>query len=99
MGLYALTFCHLSSIKSYFSALPRLKGHFGEEIQTQNFNIHNIKEAIIQTQTFFIFSMTEKTNCENKVPRTLFDARKVAGSATYKNRVKQSEIVLSFKVS
>ena len=33
---------------------------------------------------------------ENKVPRTLFEARKVAGSAKYK-QVKQYEAVLSFK--
>ena len=33
--------------------------HFGEEIKTQNFNIYNIKEVIIQTQrrTFFPFAI------------------------------------------
>ena len=35
---------------------------------------------------------------ENKVPSTLFEARKLAGSVNYK-QVKQYEIVLSFKVS
>ena len=34
---------------------------------------------------------------EDVVPRTLFEARKVAGSAKF--RVKHYEIVLSFKVS
>ena len=32
---------------------------------------------------------------ENKVPRTLFEARKVAGSATYKH----SQTVSSFNIS
>ena len=32
---------------------------------------------------------------KNKVPRTLFEARKVAGSATYK----QYEVVLSFRIN
>ena len=36
---------------------------------------------------------------ENKVPGTLFEASKVAGSETHVNKVIQYEIVLSFKVS
>ena len=47
-----------------------------------SFDIHNINAAEI-----FIFSITEWTSCsseENNVLRTLFEARKVAGSAKYK---------------
>lgn len=33
--------------------------YFGEEIQTQNVNILHFNEAIIQTQSLFIFSIAE----------------------------------------
>ena len=47
-------------------------------VQTQNFDIYNIHEVIIQTQKNKLFSL------DNKVPRTLFEARKLAGYATFK---------------
>ena len=59
---------------------------FGEEIKTQNCNIYNIKRVMIRTQIYIIFYhnlINELFSEENKVPRTLFGARKVAGSATY----------------
>ena len=31
----------------------------GEEIQTQNLNIYNINDVIIQTQKYVFFSITE----------------------------------------
>ena len=57
------------------SIMMQLKGHsvvFGQEIHTLNFNIHNINEIIIQT-------------CFHKCINRLLEARKVAGSATYKH--------------
>ena len=60
-----------------------------QEIQTLNLNV----KLIIQTNCINKLFLEE-----NKVPWTLFEARKVAGSATYKQS-KQYEIVLSFKVS
>ena len=50
---------------------------FGEEIQTQNCNINNINEVMIQTGKYVISPLLNK----QAVPRTLFGARKVAGSA------------------
>ena len=47
----------------------------------------NVNEIMTQTQNiwFFIHNWVNKLFLEeNKVPRTLFEARKVAGSATYK---------------
>ena len=57
----------------------------GEEIKTQNFYIYSINEGIIQTQKFLPFHnwINKLFSAENKVPRTLFKVRKVAGSATY----------------
>ena len=49
---------------------------FGEEIQTQNYEII--------MQILFIFSINKLFSEENKVPGTQFEARKVAGSATCK---------------
>ena len=52
-------------LRTKLGAKTQLKGQyvvfffFGEEIQTQDFNIHNINEAIIQTQTWWFFSITE----------------------------------------
>ena len=46
---------------------------------------------MIQSHDFF--SITDKKKKENNVPRTLFEARKVAGSAKY--TVKWYEIELS----
>ena len=69
--------------------------------QTQNFNIYNVNKVIIQTQNIYLIHkwVNKLFSEENKVPRTLYEARKVAGSATYKqSKVKQYEIVLSFKV-
>ena len=48
---------------------------FGKEIQTVNLNV----KIIIQTHCINKLFLEE-----NKVIRTLFEARKVAGSATYK---------------
>ena len=63
-----------------------LKGHysFGEEIQAWNFNISNNNEVIIQKYSYVLFPYMNKQDVENKLLRTLFDTRKVAGSATYK---------------
>ena len=69
-----------------------LKGQyvgFEIEIQSQSFNIYNIDVVIIQTQKYlFIYSILHdwinKLSSENKVPRAVFEARQVAGSATYK---------------
>ena len=50
----------------------------GEGLLTHNFNIHNINDIIIQNVSDWI-------NKQKKIrSRTLFEARKVAGSATYK---------------
>ena len=67
---------------------------FGEEIQALNSNIYNIDEVIIQIRNIYLFHnfIKKLLSEENKVPGTLFEARNVAGSATYK------QIVLSFKV-
>ena len=63
---------------------------FWEEIQTQNCNISNMCEVIIQTQKNVIHKWINKLfSEENKDLRTLFEVTKVAGSAKYK----QSKIV------
>ena len=54
-------------------------------------SLYNINEVIIQTQKYiYIFFSDNWINKlfseENKVPRTLFEARNVAGSATYKDQ-------------
>ena len=60
-------------------------GSFGEEFQTLNLNIYNVKDRIIQTQGIYLFHIPiNKLSEENKVTGTLFDASKVAGSATHK---------------
>ena len=53
---------------------------------THKFNIYSINEGIIQTQKYVLFPITEYKlfSEENKVPWKLFEARKVAGSATCK---------------
>ena len=56
-----------------------LKGHYVVLEKKFNFNIHKINTVIIKTQKYF-----ELFSEENRVPRTLFEARKMAGSATYK---------------
>lgn len=61
---------------------------FKEEIQSQNFNIYNFK---------YVNNANKLLNLENKVPRQLFEARKVTVTNTYKE--KQYAIMLSFKVS
>ena len=57
-----------------------------EEIKTQNINIYSITE-VNKCVTFhnWINNMFLE---ENKVPRTLFEERKVAESATYKQTYK-----------
>ena len=57
---------------------------FEEEIQPSNFNINNMNEVLIQTQkcVFFHNWMNKLFSEGNKVPGTLLEARKVAGSAT-----------------
>ena len=65
----------------------------GEEIQTQNFNIYIINE--VMEQALFHIWMNKLFSEENKVPRTLFEGRKVAGSATYKqNKTVWSCVIL-----
>ena len=64
-----------------------LKGalfRFGEEIQALNSNIYNIDEVVIYIRNIYLFHnlINKLLSEENKVPRTLFEARKVAGSAT-----------------
>ena len=54
---------------------------FGEEIQTQIIIIYNINEVTIQTQKC---SFSHNWRKIKKVPRTLLEARDVAGSATFK---------------
>ena len=56
-------------------------GIFGE-VKTQNFDIYNINDVIIQT--FFHSWINKSVSEENMVPRALFEAREVTGSATYK---------------
>ena len=69
-----------------------LKGHFvvaETEFKLSISHIYDINEVMIQIFRNIYFL--------RKVLRTVSEARKVAGSAKYK--VKQSEIVLTFKVS
>ena len=67
-------------------------------MQTENFKIYNIHEIMIQNLKKSFFPYLNKQAEKSLFPRTLSEARQVAGSATYK-QVKQCEIVLSFKVS
>ena len=61
---------------------------------TQNCNIYNINEVIIQP---FVYNWMNKLfSVEYKVPRTLSEARKVAGSATYKQSKKSKSMKLCF---
>ena len=61
---------------------------FREDIRAVNFYMYNIKEGIIQSTKYLLFPITDKLCSEgNKIPRTPFEARKVAGSA----KCKQSE--------
>ena len=64
-----------------------LKGNcsFGEEIQSQNLIIYNNNEAITQTKNMYLFHdwINKMIFEENKVPVTVFEARKAAGSAEY----------------
>ena len=69
---------------------------FAEEIQTQNFNINNINEIIIQTQQCLFGPWVNKQAALRR--KHSLKLEKVAGSATYKHKVKQCETVLS-KVS
>ena len=50
-----------------------------------NFNIFNINEGIVKSLQYLFFEILLKKlfSEECKVPRTLFAARKVAGSAKY----------------
>ena len=50
---------------------------YGEQTQTQNLSIYNIKELIIQTQKNTVSPnwMNTQLSEENKVPRTLSGAR------------------------
>ena len=57
---------------------------FGEDIQTQDFNIIiKVVEVVMQTPKLGNW-INKLFSEENKVPIALFKARKVAGSATYK---------------
>ena len=66
---------------------------YGEESQTQNFNINNINEVIMQTQKYSFYGDLNK-QAERKRGKS-FERWKVYDI----NKVKQWEIVLSFKVS
>ena len=61
------------------------KGHYvvlPTWIPIQNFDINNINKVMIITQKYNTHNWINKLfSEENKVPRTLFEARKVAGSA------------------
>ena len=56
-----------------------------EEIQSKNFKIYIISEVKIQNQIYGLFYnwINKLFSEENKVHRTLPEARKVAGSAKY----------------
>ena len=67
---------------SYVKITSNFKGalcSFGKEIQTQNFHIYSINVVKTQTQ-IYLFSI-------RKIPRTLFEARKVARSASHKQSI------------
>ena len=69
---------------SLHSVVALLKKHYvslGGEIQTQHFYIYNINEVIVQTRLTQINKLFSE---ENKSPTTPFEARKMAGSATYR---------------
>ena len=53
---------------------------FWEEIKTHSFNTYNIKEVIIQSQGYYFFHKWINKLLVNKVPKTLFQVIKVAGS-------------------
>ena len=60
---------------------------------------YNINEVFILRYIYFFYNLINKLFWkENQVPRTLCEARKVAGSAEV-NKIKQYETVLPFKVS
>ena len=72
----------------YFTAFP-FKGticSFGEYIKTQDFNIYNTNEVIIQTQKnmYIYILLTEYTSCSQRKIRSPELCLKVAGSAKYK---------------
>ena len=53
--------------------------------KTQNLKIYNINEVMIQTHKYkFFHEWINKLFSEENQVRTLFEARKVAGSAIYK---------------
>ena len=57
----------------------------GEEIQSQIFiEMYKINEVITQTEEYFHKWINKLVPEENEVPKTLFEARQVAGSATGK---------------
>ena len=75
---------------------------FGEGIQSQTLYTHNNNEVLKQySEIVFFFHnwMNKLFSEEDKVPRTLFEAGQVMGSATGLNKVKQNETVFYFKVS
>ena len=67
----------------------------------ENFKVYNLNEVIMQTQRYFFSHnwVNQLFSEENKVPRTQFEARKVAGSATYINKVNEYYTASSFKVT
>ena len=74
-------FLHFKITKCNFLALLC---SFVQEIQSPNCNIYNMNEVVIQT---FFPSVNKQAVLKGKYgPRTLFEASKVAGSATYKQR-------------
>ena len=70
---------------------------FGEEIQTQSFNIYSINVVTIQKNVYFFHSwINELLSDGNKVPRTLLDGGQ---GPPHINKVKQYDTELSLKVS
>ena len=89
--------CPICLLPEHVSHAQRLiiKGpihSFVEEIQTQNFNMYNIN-AVTQKYLSFTSLSQQAVLRGEEGPRTLFEAREVAGSATYKqSKIKQYKL-------
>ena len=81
-----------------FFTHPFCVGHctFRDKIQSQNFNIYNINEVIIQTQKHMINKLFSE---ENKVPRTLFFKLKTWQGPPHINKIRQYETMMPSNVS
>ena len=79
---------------SYLGGVSGIKGaicNCGEEIQTLGFRIYSMNDVIVQTQKCsYLQQLNKRAGLRGKqAPRTLLEARGVAGSA----KCKQSETV------